>query len=356
MTPSKLSETDKRDIVNLYKQAGETTATLADRYGVSSSTVSRILRSGLSTEEYETLVQQKRTARFQSTASASQNGDETTITAQVQQQPTAHMTGESTASEQEPDIPVNQQSSENGTDSPEKPVRQRHIRKRTAPIDQSEFESATDDRQLELINNDEQHKTEFQPEPVSSAVNIPEEVLHEEFSEQSQQQLSTFLNDEFENFADDDDDDDDDDFVDDDLDDFEEEDFDSFEDEADIEAPDGQIQNRDKQPPIEADLQILPFAKAAIPRTCYVVVDRTAELITRPLKAFRELGRIPEEEILARTLPIFDNHRVAKRFSNQKQNQRIIKVPDGRLLHKVKPYLQAKGITRLLIDGQVYAL
>jgi len=59
MTPTKLSESDKREILGLYRQSDENTITLAKRYGVSSSTVRRILQSALSEEEYEALVQQK---------------------------------------------------------------------------------------------------------------------------------------------------------------------------------------------------------------------------------------------------------------------------------------------------------
>jgi hypothetical protein len=34
----------------------------------------------------------------------------------------------------------------------------------------------------------------------------------------------------------------------------------------------------------------------------------------------------------------------------------VIKLPDGRVLAKTSHWLQAKGIQRLLLDGQVYAL
>ena len=104
----------------------------------------------------------------------------------------------------------------------------------------------------------------------------------------------------------------------------------------------------------DRQIQVLPLSEATIPRTCYVVVDRASELITRPLKDFAELGQIPTEEIQEKTLPIFDNHRIAKRFL--RRMQRVVKVPDGQILKKVRPYLQAKGITRLLIDGQIYSL
>jgi hypothetical protein len=112
----------------------------------------------------------------------------------------------------------------------------------------------------------------------------------------------------------------------------------------------------DYQPsfPQNADLKILPLADANFPATCYLVIDRMAELITCPLREFTHLGKIPDEEIYQRTLPIFDNHRVARRFS--KRSQRVIKVPDGSIFEKTYPYLADKGITRLLLDGQIYAL
>ncbi len=80
----------------------------------------------------------------------------------------------------------------------------------------------------------------------------------------------------------------------------------------------------------------------------------TPELITRPLKDFAELGKVPPQEIQQRTLPIFESHRIARRFSKRKE--KVIKVPDGRLIEKAHAQLEAKGITRLLMDGRIYAL
>jgi hypothetical protein len=66
------------------------------------------------------------------------------------------------------------------------------------------------------------------------------------------------------------------------------------------------------------------------------------------------LGQIPEDEVQAKTLPVFENHRVARRFSHR--SQRIIKVPNGNVLKKTCVQLHEKGITRVLINGHVYAL
>ena len=102
--------------------------------------------------------------------------------------------------------------------------------------------------------------------------------------------------------------------------------------------------------PDRSQLQVTPLSQATLPRTCYIVIDKFAELIVRPLKDFADLGQIPGEEIQQRTLPIFDNHRVAKRFSNQR-TQRVIKVPDSKVFHKTCHHLRMKGITRLLVEG-----
>lgn len=129
---------------------------------------------------------------------------------------------------------------------------------------------------------------------------------------------------------------------------------DDLEDEEDLEEMD--LSDAVGQPQIRSEtlVHVMPLTEALIPRTCYLVIDRYAELITRPLKDFGDLGQIPPEEILERTLPVFDNHRVARRFSNRLQ--RVVKVPDGKMLQKTCSQLYAKGITRLLINGQVYSL
>ena len=102
-------------------------------------------------------------------------------------------------------------------------------------------------------------------------------------------------------------------------------------------------------------VQITPLSQATLPRTCYIVIDKFAELIVRPLKDFADLGQIAGEETQQRTLPIFDNPRVAKRFSNQR-TQRVIKVPDSKVFYKTTQHLKLKGITRLLVDGNIYSL
>lgn len=106
-------------------------------------------------------------------------------------------------------------------------------------------------------------------------------------------------------------------------------------------------------PPPKPPLEILPYTQMELPTICYVVVDRWAELITRPLREFSFLENIPIQEADALALPVFDSHRWAKRFSNR--FQRILRVPT-RLLDVTRPYLMNRGITRLLVGRQVFTL
>lgn len=140
-------------------------------------------------------------------------------------------------------------------------------------------------------------------------------------------------------------------------DDSEDEDDSDFEDDYDSDEDDledSALTDQAMQIHSEVLLEVMPFAQAVLPKICYIVVDRTAELVTRPLKDFGDLGQIPAHEGQSCTLPVFDNHRIARRFSHR--TQRIIKVPNGNMLRSACTQLSAKGITRLLINGQIYAL
>jgi hypothetical protein len=272
MSPRKLTPADKQEILNLYRQTADTTSTLAERYGVSSSTVSRFLKSELSEQEYENLIQQKRLARTQKL--------ELGFPA-IAPEPQQHMPQIlSLRSEPVAITPI--------------PIK--------LPDPEPDFESDPPD--LESVE----------------AISLGD-MLGEDLGDEDD--------------LDDEDEDDD----------LDEEDWDDDEsEELEFEtaiAPDQRV-------------EILPFADAHFPRICYLVIDRTAELIARPLKDFSHLGSIPPEETQQKTLPVFDNHRVARRFSNR--FQRVIKVPDGKLLQKTSSHLQAKGITRILLEGQVYSL
>ena len=343
MAPKKLSDADRQDILQRYRQPEENTVTIANSYGVSTSTISRILKQNLSEEEYESLIQQKRSGTHKvSVEQVDLPGVE------PQMEPAVSLV---------PEI-VSYQSAQSKPVIP--PPRRRQRKRSSDSAAFEEFASESQPSQLELtaiVNGKEDHElvNESQTEsfiediPVAEKFPVAEKTELEEIeAELGKVSLDTGV--AIDEDLDDEDLEDEDEELDEDLDDEDLEDEDEDEDE-DLAGNGGftavQIQRG-------GFVQVLPLSEATIPRTCYVVVDRSSELITRPLKDFADLGQIPEAETQERTLPVFDNHRIAKRFT--RRMQRVVKVPDGRMFQKVRPYLQAKGITRLLIDGQVYSL
>jgi transposase-like protein len=328
MSPRKLSDADKSDILKLYRQPEETTSTLAVRYGVSNSTISRILKSNLEETEYEGLIQQKRSNRTPS-------------------------------DESPPDIEAPQPPTEPSVESDAEPP---PVVLTTPPLEEAETEqsvSMSPDGRRRRKRSSVATQPETEPDvlPTQLQLDLTTSVQTSDFdeSEESIDEIEPSQAKEFEGLLDEDlmDLDDEDDDLDDDLEDDLEDDLDDedWEDETGDVPTQGRIKASVKG---NFNVQVLPLSEASLPRTCYLVVDRAAELIARPLKEFSDLGRIPAEEVQEKTLPVFDNHKVARRFSNR--SQRVIKVPDGRMLHKACSHLQAKGITRLLIDGQVYSL
>ncbi len=106
--------------------------------------------------------------------------------------------------------------------------------------------------------------------------------------------------------------------------------------------------------PSEGEHQLHPLETASLASSAYMLVEKTVELQARPLHEIPELGGLPAEELERQALVVFLNPRQAKRQCGR--NQRVIKVPDLRVLQKTAPYLLAQGISRVVIEGSLYAL
>ncbi len=106
--------------------------------------------------------------------------------------------------------------------------------------------------------------------------------------------------------------------------------------------------------PAGADGRLQPLASATLPSSAYMLVDKTVELQARPLSEFPELGRLPDAELERQALVVFLNPRQAKRQCGR--TQRVIKLPDLKVFELTAPYLLAQGISRVVIEGSLYAL
>jgi len=350
MSPRKLSDGDRQEILSLYRNTNETTSTLAMRFGVSSSTISRFLKNSLTENEYEDLIQEKRLARTSKNdeeddviyTSSSTTGEEKSSSIPERQKEQLNLNfddiRESLVTE---NIITQNKITENHipekivTNEPETEcdrLLERNEQEIIKPMDQELQETSINETELQSQDSDETI-TEMEDDDVLESVKV----------------LAAMYGEDMEDDIDDDEEDIDDD----------EEDIDDDEEDIDDDEMDEELIA--SSCPRVNQLQVLPFDTATFPRICYLVIDRNAELVTKPLKDFAHIGNIPTSETFQLTLPIFDNHKIAKRYCDAKgalrsRKPKVIKVPDGKLLQKTANHLKAKGITRVLMDGKIYSL
>lgn len=286
MSSQKLSEADKTELVRLYRQTDETTATLARRFQVSGSTVSRILKTHLSNEEYDRLIQQKRHLRYQTQAQPL--SESLSFQANSQSPSSETETAVTTKSEIEAEAEAE------------------------SDVDDSQSNSSVTEAVMSSVSSSTESSTQQEDNLEQMDFSMIQAMFGEDVGEE---------------------------------DDFEES------EELDWES---EQETTDSKQPSSSEVEVLPLSQAKFPKTCYLVIDRGANLITKPLKEFSDLGTIPSVETQQKTLPIFDSHRVARRFSNR--SQKVIKIPDGKMIKKTREYLEAKGIKRILMDGKVYKI
>ncbi|WP_310481438.1 hypothetical protein [Chamaesiphon sp. VAR_48_metabat_403] len=406
MTSKKITDADKLEIADLYR-SGDTTAALANRYGVSNSTIGRILKSTIPEAEYESLIDRNRSSKA--------NSDKEIILP-IELTPISPVLAIDTAApapvasllpaidldptlESNPTIPTapdlgdSVRSSEPIHAGDNSDIQNRRVRRRSsAPIDNQQIEidlspaMVENDRSLALAKPLEEKPSSMEivstPDPETtqtrakldlpatelpkSAISPPiprtpvlREILadsHDRYTNPPVVAVPEIVNSTAENEEDN-----------------EPEDVnalaamfgeeiaendDDEEEDSDSDSEDWVEETDATDRLLTADrlhVRVKPLSEATLPRTCYIVIDKFAELIVRPLKDFADLGQISGEETQQRTLPVFDNPRVAKRFSNQR-TQRVIKVPDSRVFYKTTQHLKSKGIACLLIDGNIYSL
>ena len=104
----------------------------------------------------------------------------------------------------------------------------------------------------------------------------------------------------------------------------------------------------------QKDLTSIPISKVDFPKKVYMIVDKTIELETRYLREYPEWQFLSEEELNRKTIQIFIDLKVAKRFCNA--NQKVLKVPNTDVFRLVAPFLLEKGISRIVSDDKLISL
>ncbi|AGF53246.1 slr1557 [Synechocystis sp. PCC 6803] len=365
MSPAKLTDTDKQELVDLYRQTPATTTTLAERFGVSISTVSRLLKTAIASGEYETLVQEKRGSK------GIKNDAQLTLplpkpSRKKLEVAETNLPGDAVAEVAPVAGPNHQDRETNETNASGQGRRVRSRRRVTAspvapePGEFTDAEKTIDPPAIAIPSLAQPDPTGFGDIPTTMSVAKTEVPPDAPMGRRPQivsiksSALDEIVKDIDEDLGlldgediDDLDDEDDDDEFEDELDDFDE-------DQGEEDYIPTPVATKQTLANTAELVSILPLIEASMPKNCYLVVDRRGELIVRPLKEFSLDGALPPEEVQAKTLPVFDNHRVARRFSLK--TQKVIRLPDASIVQKTAQALKSKGITRVFLGGQVYSL
>ena len=105
---------------------------------------------------------------------------------------------------------------------------------------------------------------------------------------------------------------------------------------------------------IQKDLSSIPISNVELPKIVYMVVDKKIELEVKYLKDYPDWQFLSKDELSRKTIEIFYDPKIAKRFCNKEQ--KVIKVPNTNIFKIVAPILNSRGITRIISGQQLIAL
>ena len=105
---------------------------------------------------------------------------------------------------------------------------------------------------------------------------------------------------------------------------------------------------------LQKDLSSVPISEIDFPKVVYMIVDKKIELEIKYLKEYPEWQFLSQEELSRKTIEIYLDMKIAKRFCNKEQ--KVIKVPNTDVFKIVAPILIKKGISRIVSADQLISL
>ena len=102
------------------------------------------------------------------------------------------------------------------------------------------------------------------------------------------------------------------------------------------------------------DLSSVPISDINFPKIVYMIVDTKIELETKLLKEYPEWQFLSKNELNRKTIEIYFDLKIAKRFCNS--DQKVIKIPNTKVFEIVAPILVSRGISRIISEKNLIAL
>lgn len=104
----------------------------------------------------------------------------------------------------------------------------------------------------------------------------------------------------------------------------------------------------------QKDLSSIPISEIDFPNIVYMIVSNKIELETKLLKEYPEWQFLSEDELNRKTIEIYNDIKIAKRFCSKEQ--KVIKVPNTAVFKIVAPLLLDRGISRIVSTEKLIAL
>ncbi len=102
------------------------------------------------------------------------------------------------------------------------------------------------------------------------------------------------------------------------------------------------------------ELSSTPILNIDLPKIVYMVVDKKIELEIKLLKDYPDWSFLPKDDLNRKTIEIFFDLKIAKRFCNK--DQKVIKVPNSDVFRITAPILISRGISRIVSADKLIAL
>ena len=112
--------------------------------------------------------------------------------------------------------------------------------------------------------------------------------------------------------------------------------------------------NYDIENTVQKDLSSVPISDVILPKIVYMIVNKNIELETKFLKEYPDWQFLPQEELNRKTIEIYLDMKIAKRFCNK--DQKVIRVPNTDVFKITASVLLNKGISRIISCDKLIAL
>ena len=105
---------------------------------------------------------------------------------------------------------------------------------------------------------------------------------------------------------------------------------------------------------VRKDLTSVPLEESSLPENIYMLVNGSTELEANLISDFPEYGFLSDSDQKRKVIRLFSDKKLAKSFTSK--NQKLIKIPNGRIFYLASQFLKEKGITRIIFENNLLAI